>query len=233
MVNHREYIAMPFGGDPPDAAPGDAVIAFTLPHSSQNTHPGSHFFRLGRSWDPGHSPGCSAPDSCGSETGVEWRHEACGCHRHSAGVVCNAGLRPERRFAWRIYRRPRWRRVFRAPGRLLRRPQLRCAQSALLPRWIRELRAQRTSPLRRRPRPASRVHSASSSRPSAGSLCSRTIHPASGAGFNAHALPRRARASGWAHSFRTAPIQSRVWPRRSRYLPPYAVPLSLRRGSSR
>jgi quinohemoprotein ethanol dehydrogenase len=32
MVDNREYIAMPFGGKPPDAPVGDAVIAFTLPH---------------------------------------------------------------------------------------------------------------------------------------------------------------------------------------------------------
>lgn len=31
MVNNREYIAMPFGGNPPDAPVGDAVIAFALP----------------------------------------------------------------------------------------------------------------------------------------------------------------------------------------------------------
>lgn len=31
MVDDREYVAMPFGGDPPDAPSGDAVIAFALP----------------------------------------------------------------------------------------------------------------------------------------------------------------------------------------------------------
>ena len=32
MVDNREYIAMPFGGNPPDAPVGDAIIAFALPH---------------------------------------------------------------------------------------------------------------------------------------------------------------------------------------------------------
>ena len=32
MVDNREYIAMPFGGNPPDAPVGDAIIAFSLPH---------------------------------------------------------------------------------------------------------------------------------------------------------------------------------------------------------